>query len=73
MAAKLTWEDRGLKLGIWELAYVMSGSRDEKRYMYVIDSGHVVSEEYESEADCRQDCETEVRRLLREAGVTLED
>lgn len=73
MAAKLEWKDRGLRLGIWELAYVMSGAKDTKHFMYVIDSGHVVSEDYEKESDCRQDCESEVRRLLKEAGVTLED
>lgn len=69
MAAKLRWEGDALWLGefvVGELKRV-TGVRSIHRYW----AGRRQSATYENPQDCMQDCETEVRRLLKKAGVDL--
>lgn len=68
MAAKLTWKIGYLWLGRIELAKTEWRSGHAHRYQI---GGHDWSKSYENDADMRQDCETEVRSLLKEAGVVL--
>ena len=63
MAAKLEWVDEKLMFGAFVLA------RLEAR-RYVLATGHE-SERYDEPEDMAQDCEAEVRCLLREAGVEV--
>jgi hypothetical protein len=65
MAAKLEWTNGGeLMLGAFVLARL-----SPRRYSVM--TGHE-SERYDDPEDMVQDCESEVRRLLREAGVEVE-
>jgi len=78
MTAKLMWDGRILDLCLWPEAGVgrvgMVRTRcDGVEYDYVTSVGERrVSEPYQREADARQDCESEVRRLLKDAGVEVE-
>lgn len=70
MAAKLEWSGDVLKLGRWDLARV--GTIVGVGVCYAIpDTERGVHGPYEDEADAQQDCEAEVRSLLREAGVEV--
>ena len=74
MAAKLEWNDGELLLGGkygWVLGAVR---RHGRKYSAVMNRNDVETrEEYEEYEDAAQDLESEVRRLLREAGVLLAD
>lgn len=81
MAAKLTVKTphafgRRIYLGGWLLCdvYRISGAKGTGRYFkYALTNDDVTeSKPYQSIEDCEQDAESEVRRLLKEAGVTLE-
>ena len=69
----LRWKGNDLLLGAFVLGHVMTvGGTSE---FFVDDAIEEVAKEgdpYESEEDCRRDCETEVRRLLKEAGVEVD-
>lgn len=68
MAERLEWNGVTLRLGPFVLAEV--GRDDQRRARYRI-GRKVASDPYESMVDCMQDCESEVRRLLKEAGVEV--
>ena len=71
MAARLEWENGALVA--YEVAIANVSKRgDDWVYVARVDGRRIVSPPYESEADCRQDCMAEVRRLLKEAGVDCE-
>ena len=67
MAAQLEWEGRMLMLGP-----IMVGEVHPTRAWRYRIAPRQWSQPYQDEADCRQDLESEVRRLLKEAGVTCE-
>lgn len=70
MAAKLEWRGDVLMMGPWELARV--GEVPGVGMCYAIpDAERGVHGPYEDAADAQQDCESEVRRLLRESGVEV--
>lgn len=80
MAANLEWKNRNefggrLYLGGWMLgeAFRVSGRITIGRvFRYaLVDDACTESNSYQSAEDCMQDLETEVRRLLKEAGVVL--
>jgi hypothetical protein len=72
MAAKLEVNQRGVWLGKLRLAsFLKSSSGIVINYM-VADGSHQKSRRYEEPEDCRWDAESEVRRLLRDAGVEVE-
>lgn len=70
MAAKLEWAKGALTLG----GLIVAGTTLERRgWEYRIPSvDGLEGGPYESLSDARQDCESEVRRLLKEAGVDVE-
>lgn len=72
MAARLTWKGRHL----WLAEERTTGSvfkRNGWRWSLDKRTGpRAMSEPYEAEADARQDLESEVRRLLKEAGCEVE-
>ncbi len=70
MAAKLEWKIGSLWLGRIEVARTEWRGGYAHRYQI---GGHDWSQSYQDEADCRQDLESEVRRLLKDAGVLLAD
>jgi hypothetical protein len=67
MAAKLRWDGRLLMLG-----EVMVGEAHPLNGWRYRVAPRQWSKTYEDEADCRQDLESEVRRLLKDAGVDVE-
>lgn len=70
MAVSLEWRDDELVLGKWTLARI--GLVRGLGWMYGIpDAENGLHGPYEEPADAQQDCEAEVRRLLRESGVGL--
>lgn len=80
MAAKLEWKEQHafgarLMLGGWMLAetYRLGGKRGTAHVFKfsLTDTAVTESQPYESLADCMADCESEVRRLLKEAGVEV--
>jgi len=86
MAAKLTWDGRILDLELWpgvgvdrvgmirmhERVAIIRMHERGVNYEFITNVGERrVSAPYQTEADARQDCESEVRRLLKEAGVDL--
>lgn len=77
MAARLEWRQQGktkrLLMGPWDLALVPK-TVDGNFGVVVTAYGKwpVEGHPYEMEADAMQDAESEVRRLLREAGVEIE-
>jgi hypothetical protein len=79
MAAKLEWDGRVLDLHLWDGVGVsrvglVRSLGDGCGHEYVTNVGkRRVSEAYQQEEDARQECFNEVRRLLKEAGVTLEE
>lgn len=76
--ARLTWYRGWLRLGrlaIARMAEDMDGWRyrvSRPRKWSGAASQPNVSDAYERAKDCRADCEAEVRRLLKEAGVEVE-
>jgi len=75
MAAKLAWDGDDLMMGTALLAYVVPVTRSHKsRIVLVAFRGEQDCESpaYECAADARLDCESEVRRLLKDAGVDVE-
>jgi hypothetical protein len=70
MAAKLTWMGDALWLGDFVVGEIkrVTGVRATHRYW----AGRRQSELYESPQDCMLDCESEVRSLLKAAGVEVE-
>lgn len=78
MAAKLEWDGRVLDLSLWPdtgigRVGIVRARMDGAGWEYITNVGaRAVSGVYEAEADARQDCTSEVRRLLREAGVEVE-
>lgn len=71
MAAKLEWDGDELKLGRWTLARV--GKVLSLGWMYGIpDAESGLHGPYEEPADAQQDAESEVRRLLKDAGIVVE-
>lgn len=70
MAAKLEWNGGWLMLGGWRLGEVESGG---SAWTPIVTRWPAKTDEHltprEDEADARQDLESEVRRLLKEAGV----
>lgn len=72
MAARLEWKGRHMWLGD-ERTTGCIFKRNGWRWSLDKRTGpRKMSEPYESEADCRRDCESEVRRLLKYAGVEVE-
>jgi hypothetical protein len=70
MAAKLEWNKYDLMMGPFELAYVLrQGSQWKMLILAVPGTMDVEKARYETDVDAMQDCESEVRRLLKEAGV----
>lgn len=81
MAARLEWDDDHLMLGGaagWALAYLDDGNTHERepgmwRYVLSAAMGRGAYGTWRrSRGEATQDCETEVRRLLKEAGVDVE-
>lgn len=73
MAARLEWVGAFLKIGPFALAEVAPDDNQQHRFRLNIKGAKgIASDPYESILDCMQDCEAEVRRLLREAGVVVE-
>lgn len=70
MTAKLAWRSGDLWLGRMWVAGIEWRAADGYRYKI---PHRPDSEPYQSAADARQDAESEVRRLLKEAGVVLAD
>lgn len=68
MTTKLEWKIGSLWLGRIEVARTEWTSRSANRYRV---AGHEWSIRYEDATDCQNDCESEVRRLLEEAGVEV--
>lgn len=80
MAATLEWNGNALDLRLWPEADIVGRvgivrARADGITCYYVTAVVMrrVSEPYQREEDARQDCESEVRRLLKEAGVTLAD
>lgn len=71
MAAKLEWVGYNLYLGEWRLAEVRTLGPKRFRFRAPCDALGDGKREYESAQDAFQDCESEVRRLLKEAGVEV--
>lgn len=82
MAAKLAWDGDKLVLehrdGFTQGERVVAEVRTRcagSEYDFVLlrgrDGINEVSEPYQNGADARQDCEAEVRRLLKSAGVEV--
>lgn len=69
MAAKLEWRKGSLWLGAIEVAETVGWGTDEG--VRFKPSGGAWSDPYQDPADLQQDCESEVRRLLREAGIEV--
>lgn len=75
MAARLEWDKHDLNLGAFNLAYVSRDRISGTWKMMLLPVGGSLpceKERYQNEADCMQDCEAEVRRLLRESGVVVD-
>jgi hypothetical protein len=76
MAARLEWHGERLMHGAYWCAEVRArcGGQEYDYVTYVreqdVERG-AVSEPYQDKADAMQDAESEVRRLLREAGVEV--
>lgn len=69
MTAKLEWAKGSLWLGVLLVAETTGwGTDDGVRFR---PSGGAWSDPYQDPADLQQDCEFEVRRLLKEAGVEV--
>lgn len=71
MAAKLEWTGHNLYLGEFRVAEVRTLGPRRFRFRAPCDTMGKGRKEYESIADAFQDCESEVRRLLKKAGVDL--
>jgi hypothetical protein len=73
MAARLVWRKRALLLDGKEVARIKRWGVGG--WAYRISFGDVFVEteveKYEVQRDCQQDCESEVRRLLKGAGVEV--
>lgn len=71
MAARLEWNGNAVQMGPFVLGFTESMSG---RHRFVVRNGRQdkPSDAYESLVDCMQDCESEVRRLLKEAGCEVE-
>lgn len=74
MAAKLEWKKRGLLLDGKEVARIKRWGVGGWAFRISFGDSFMETEpeEYEVQRDAQQDCETEVRRLLLEAGVETE-
>lgn len=76
MAAKLEWiADELRHAGEGHVLGTLRTRAEGIEYDWVLGSETAysfVSEPYENKADARQDCEREVRRLIKEAGVVLD-
>lgn len=72
MAAKLEWKGDELRLGPWTLARICQVLNLGWHYA-IPDAENGLHGPYEEPGDARQDAESEVRRLLRDAGVVLAD
>jgi hypothetical protein len=71
MAAKLEVNRRGVWLGKLRLAAFVEDAHGCATKYVVADGKHDPSKHYEEPEDCRWDAESEVRRLLREAGIEV--
>jgi hypothetical protein len=73
MAARLAWRNGVLCLGGLALYVGVAESDTEGRWEAYGDQsyGSVLTMTWETESDAMQDCESEVRRLLKEAGVEV--
>lgn len=72
MAARLEWDGERLMLGGaagWTLGAVR---KEGKRWRAVLNRMAGAAPSYESITDAMQDLESEVRRLMRDAGVEVE-
>jgi hypothetical protein len=72
MAARLTWKGNELYLGRTKMAEVRERGSERRMYPdyeYVLGPEDKISDPYQNKADARQACETEVRRLLKNAGA----
>jgi hypothetical protein len=74
MAARLKVTTKGVWLGALRLAsFRASDARGLEITNYVISDGEMrKSKRYDDSGACVADCEAEVRRLLKEAGVDCE-
>jgi hypothetical protein len=72
MAARLTVDFRGVWLGSLRLASFLKCSKGHILNYMLVDGSHQKSRRYEDPEDCKWDAESEVRRLLKEAGVDCE-
>jgi hypothetical protein len=73
MAAKLKWRNNVLTVGGAALYVGISDAEDGHWEAFGdMSYGTLLEQRWENDADARQDCEAEVRRLLREAGVEVE-
>jgi hypothetical protein len=70
MPVMLKWKGDELFLGKTKMAEVRASTHGDHA-VYVLGPEDKVSEPYESPEDARQDCETEVRRLLKAAGAEV--
>lgn len=72
MAARLEWKGHNLYLGEWRVAEVRTLGPKWFRFRAPCDTLVEGKQDYETAADAFQDCESEVRRLLKDAGVGVE-
>jgi len=70
MAAKLRWSKGSLWLGALKVADTVGWGDDEG--VRFRPAGGEWSDPYQAPSDLQQDCESEVRRLLKEAGVEVQ-
>lgn len=73
MAARLEWHGPELKMGPFVVGLVVTNKKEKTHYGVVQAYGKWSVEQtpYQSLLDCMQDLESEVRRLLKEAGCEV--
>jgi len=71
MAAKLTWSTGYLWLGQLPLAHMRHTGRKGWQWTLTGHGWRSAPSRYETKEDAQQDCESEVRRLLKDAGVDV--
>lgn len=72
MAVKLEWDNISLMLGPIRVAQVAVTGKQWRFQIPMGERAMFESVGYQRGNDCMQDCESEVRRLLKEAGVICE-
>lgn len=68
MTVQLKWNGNELMLGKTKTGEVRASAHGDHA-VYVLGPDDFTSRPYENPDDCRQDCETHVRRLLAKAGA----